>query len=80
MACEDSFIECTSLSISYNIMGQATLSYTMVHKDANFCYVEGSLEFGNQVFTGYITDMTMNAITGTSNWYETHVTMTTTTN
>jgi hypothetical protein len=75
MACVDAFIECSSLSFSYNIFGIVTVSYIMVHREASFCYVT-ELDAGGQHFFGYVTDMSMNQIQGTNDWYETHVTLT----
>ncbi len=79
MACEEAFIDCTSLSFSYNIMGIVTISYTMVHRDPTFCYVTEIIA-GGQTFEGYVTDMSLTQIKGTNAWYETHVTLTATTN
>ena len=79
MACEGAFIECTSLSFSYNIMGIVTVSYTMVHNDPNFCY-ETTIVAGGRTFSGYVSDMAMKTVPGTNNWYETSVVLTTTTN
>ena len=76
--CAGAFIECTSLSISYNIMGIATISYTMVHQEPSFCY-DTTLTLGGVTFTGYVTDMSLDQIPGTTGWYETHVSLTTTT-
>jgi len=73
------FIECTSLSISYDIMGRATVSYTTVHQTANFCYTT-SIDAGGRTFDGEVTAMSLNQIIGTNGWYETHVTLITTTN
>lgn len=78
-SCDGAFIECTSLSFNYAISGVCTVSYTMVHNTPNFCYVT-TLEAGGQIFSGYISDMTMKTITGTSNWYETNVVLITVTN
>ena len=75
----EGFIECTSLSISYSIMGIATVSYTVVHNKPEFCYTT-IIVAGGQTFTGYVTSMNMNGIQGTSGWYETHVSLLATTN
>ena len=72
------FIECTSLNISYDIMGLATVSYTIVHNGgAATPYV--SVTAGNQTFTGYVMNMSTNPIPKTEGWFETHVTLITTT-
>lgn len=73
------FIDCTSLSFTYDIMGRVTVSYTVIHESADFCYVK-SISAGGQTFVGEVTAMSLNQIIGTSGWYETHVTLITTTN
>ena len=77
--CVNSFIECTSLSIGYSIMGVATVSYTMVHNNPSFCYVT-TITAGGQTFSGYVSSMTLKTIPNTAGWYETSVVLTTTTN
>ncbi len=72
------FIDCTSMSFSYDIMGRVTVSYTVVHQEPEFCYTE-LIEAGGQLFGGDVTSMSLNQITGTTGWYETHVTLITTT-
>jgi len=72
------FIDCTSLNISYNIMGIATVSYTVVHNTSEFV-VYTTIEAGGQVFTGYITNASLNQIPNTEGWYETHATLLSTT-
>lgn len=74
-----SFIECTSLNFSYDIMGLITVSYTMVHESDDLT-VDREISAGGQTFRGYIMDASMNAIPNTQGWYETHVTMMATTN
>jgi hypothetical protein len=78
MACTEAFIDCTSLSFSYNIMGIVTITYTMVHKDAEYCYIT-ELNAGGQSFSGYISDMSLTPIKDTLSWYETRVTLIATT-
>lgn len=73
------FIECTSLSFSYDVMGVVTVSYTMIHNTPSFCYVT-EITAGGYTFSGYVNSMTMKAITGTVGWYETSVVLITTTN
>ena len=74
-----SFIECTSLNFSYDIMGLVTVSYVMVHNEASMTAVT-NITAGGRTFRGYIMDASMNAIPNTIGWYETHVTMIATTN
>ncbi len=73
------FIDCTSLSFSYDIMGRVVVSYTAIHHTPSFCYTD-VISAGGQTFTGDVTGMSLNQITGTVGWYETHVTLITTTN
>lgn len=73
------FIECTSLNISYNIMGLATVTYTVVHDTTGFV-VYDTISAGGQTFVGYITNASMNQIPNTEGWYETHATLIATTN
>jgi hypothetical protein len=72
-----SFIECTSLNISYDIMGRATVSYTVVHDVRGIVpFPEGTtnnIVAGNRTFQGYVANASMNQIPNTL-WYETHVT------
>ena len=74
----ESFIDCTSLNISYNIMGIATVTYSIVHDEPGFAEVQNEIEAGGQTFRGYVTNASMSQIPYT-NWYETHVTLVTTT-
>jgi hypothetical protein len=74
-----SFIECTSLNFSYDVMGLVTVSYTMVHNTPNLT-VRTNITAGGQTFNGYIMDASMNPIPNVIGWYETHVTMIATTN
>ncbi len=73
--CLDAFIECTSLSFSYDIFGIVTVSYIMVSNSSGFCYTT-TIHAGGVLFKGYISSMTMKPITGTVDWYETHVVLT----
>lgn len=77
--CASAFIDCTSLSISFNVMGQATISYVMVHKENKLCYKDPSnFIVSGRIFCGYIMSMSMTQIPDTV-WYETNVTMIATT-
>ncbi len=72
------FIECTSLNISYNIMGIATVTYTVVSNEPGLKAYE-TIEAGGKTFTGYIASAAGNAIPNTSSWYESHITLVSTT-
>jgi len=71
------FIECTSVNISYDVMGLATVSYTIV-SDTQSPPISSSISEGGRTFTGYVTNITQNIIPKTQ-WYETQVTLITTT-
>jgi len=72
------FIDCTSLSMSYNVMGLVTVSYTVVHNSFNIV-TYNSISAGGQTFTGYVMNASLNQIPNTEGWYETHVTLIATT-
>jgi len=73
------FIECTSLSITYDIMGIASVVYTVVHDEPGM-KAYNSISTGGQTFSGYVTNASVTTIPNTSGWFETHVTLITTTN
>lgn len=72
------FIDCTSLSVSYNIMGIATVSYTVVHNSFQFV-TYNNISAGGQNFSGYVINASVNQIPNTEGWFETHVTLLATT-
>lgn len=72
--CSDGYIDCTSLSFSYDILGRVTVSYTVFHETNDFCYTT-DITTGGQKFEGIITSMSLNKIQGTEKWYETHVSL-----
>lgn len=72
------FIDCTSLNISYDIMGRVTVSYTMVHDTDNFEAIN-KITAGGQTFTGYVVSASMGPIPKSVGWFETHVTLIATT-
>lgn len=73
------FIDCTSLSFSYNVMGIVTVSYTVVHNSPKFV-VYPSITAGGKTFTGYVANANLNQIPNTEGWYETNVSLIATTN
>jgi hypothetical protein len=73
------FIECTSLSIQYDVMGIATVTYTVVANRADLIAYE-TITAGGITFEGYVANASVNMIPDTSSWYETHVTLIATTN
>jgi hypothetical protein len=61
------FIDCTTISISYDIEGKATLGFTVVASEAQpiNTQVYTDLTFGGINFTGFITGLTVRKIPGT---------------
>ena len=72
------FIECTSLNISYDKMGIATVSFTIVSNEPGFKF-RTEITAGGRTFTGYVTNASLNLIPNTESWYESHITLTATT-
>jgi hypothetical protein len=60
-------------------MGIATVNYTVVHDNKEVTAFD-EVHAGGQVFSGYVTDAFMSAIPKTDGWYETNVTLISTTN
>lgn len=69
------FMECTSLSISYDVMGLATVNYVIV-SDSPDIVVYNQVEVGDPTvqFDGYATNVSHQKIPNTD-WYETNVTL-----
>jgi len=68
------FIDCTSVNISYNIYGLATITYTVVSDTGGIKHFgKDSITIGNRTFYGYIASASVNRIPNTS-WYESHIT------
>lgn len=67
------FIDCTSLNISFNVYGVATVSYVVVADAPGFNTLGASITAGGRIFSGYITSASVSRIPNTT-WYETHVT------
>jgi len=61
------FIDCTSINVSYDIEGRATLGFTVVAANAQpiDTSVYTDMTFGGINFTGYITGLTIKKIPGT---------------
>lgn len=72
------FIDCTTLSISYDIMGVATVSYTLISNYPGIRYWH-PIDAADQTFTGYVASIDMNPIVDTEGFNENHVTLITTT-
>ena len=80
MAAEsDRFVNQPSFSVSYNIMGIATVTYSIIHSSPSCGSVSNSISAGGQSFSGYVTSVSTSNISGT-NWFETSITLIATTN
>jgi len=74
------FIECESLSISYNEMGIATINYTLISTEESPSFNYNSIEAGQLLFTGVVTDVYSQIIPNTENatngpWFSINVTL-----
>jgi len=77
-------MECESLSISYNIMGIATVNYTLVSTEEAPAWPYNNVSAGNQVFSGVVTNVYTQPIANTEDalggpWYTINVTLLATT-
>ena len=76
MAEDVEFIDCTSLSISYDIMGIATVNFTVVKNSPGFPTTSMNvISAGGRVFEGYVTSASLTPIPNAAGWYETRVTL-----
>jgi hypothetical protein len=74
------FVECTSLSVNYDVTGIATVSYTVMSNSPGII-AWNTISVGNRVFTGYITSAANSVVPrteyndGGGPWYQTQVTL-----
>ena len=73
------FLDCSSLSFSYDIMGVTTINYTIVH-DTESAQLRREITAGGHVFSGYISNISTMPVPNTEGWFETNVTLVATTN
>ncbi len=71
------FIDCTSLSISYDVMGVATVNFTIIKNKEGWptAAIMNTIEAGGRTFEGYVTSAGLSQIPNASGWYETRVTL-----
>jgi hypothetical protein len=71
------FIDCTSLSISYDVMGIATVNFTIVRNQEGWPSqaIMNNVSAGGRSFDGYVTAASLAQIPNASGWYETRVTL-----
>jgi hypothetical protein len=68
------FIDCTSVSINYDVMGIATVSYTII-ADTPGIKAYDNVSIGDKTFNGYVTNVYAQPVPNTSKWWESHVTL-----
>jgi len=74
------FIDCTSLNISYDVLGMATLTFAIVH-ETNEIHLRNRIELQTappRTFVGFVTNVSVQRIPNTA-WFESHVTLLATT-
>ena len=61
------FIDCTTISISYDILGRATISFTVIAANSAPLDAQAytNVTFGGINFTGFITSLTVRRLSGT---------------
>ena len=62
------FIECSSLNISYDVLGLASVSFTVVTNSDVLTEDYTSIGVGDLTFTGYISGATAKPILSTDWW------------
>lgn len=67
------FIECTSLSLSYNVFGLVTVSFVVVHEEP-VLHSQTSITVANQTFSGTMINAFLQPLPNTS-WFESHITL-----
>ena len=74
MADSVEFIDCTTLSINYSVMGLATVTYTVV-SNKNGPVIYNSINAGGRTMVGHVVNVTFGSIPMTSGWFETQVSL-----
>lgn len=64
------FVDCTSLSINYDVMGIATINFTIITNSPEIKYRTSILGFN-----GYVINVTNSPMLNTSGWYMNNVTL-----
>lgn len=59
------FLDCTTLSINYEIMGTATLNFSVVSVSKQPIGIYTTLTFGGVTFNGFITNLEITRLPGT---------------
>jgi len=64
------FIECGSVSVSYDATGKATVSYTKIKEGSGAPSTPNSLYFGGVSFTGNTMSIMPSPILGNGSWFQ----------
>ena len=59
------FIDCSTISVSYNVRGVANISFTVLSSSDELLNDYTNLTFGNVNFIGYVSNVSVSKITGT---------------
>lgn len=68
------FIDCTSLNINFDIMGIATISFTIMANTPGI-KTRNSIKVGENIFNGYVTNVSCAPLLNASRWYANNVTI-----
>lgn len=74
MAEELEFIDCTSLSINFDIMGIATIGFTIMANTPGI-KTRNSISVGGNTFNGYVTNVSCTPLLNASKWYANNITL-----
>lgn len=72
------FIDCTSLSITFDIMGIATINFTIIANTPGL-KVRTTISAGGRTFVGYVTNASCTPLINAPKWYANNITLITTT-
>lgn len=68
------FIDCTSLSINFDIMGIATISFSIMANTPGI-KTRNSITIGENTYTGYIANASCTPLLNSSRWYTNNITL-----
>jgi hypothetical protein len=74
MAEELEFIDCTSLSINFDIMGIATVNFTIMANTPGI-KTRNSIKAGGGTFNGYVANVSSTPLLNASKWYANNITL-----
>ena len=64
------FVECGTLSISYDATGKATINYTKIRDNAGIPSAPNNLSFGGRTFKGNTMSIAPNPLIGSGGWFQ----------